>query len=169
ALVRTDPAELTWKDRGTEVVPGRGLPARVLLADGLNLPLLLRLDPAAPGLAGVAIDRALVQVTVDEEGTEHYRVRFLLSKVSAPHLDVRLPAASAALSVQVRLAGEPVNPEFREGGRVARLPLAPGLFKGPVVLEVAYPLPRNQPEAEGLWQTALHPPEILGNVFLGRV
>jgi hypothetical protein len=169
ALVRPDPAELTWKDRGTEVVPGQGLPARVLLADGLGLPLFLRLDPAAPGLAGVAIDRALVQVTVDDEGTEHYRARFLLSKISAPHLDVRLPAASAALSVQVRLAGEPVNPEFHEGGRVVRLPLAPGLFKGPVVLEVSYPLPRNQPEPEGLWQTSLHPPEILGNVFLGRV
>src|SRR5262249_11550671 len=131
ALVRPDPAELTWKDRGTEVVPGQGLPARVLLADGLGLPLFLRLDPAAPGLAGVAIDRALMQVAVDDEGTEHYRARFLLSKISTPHLDVRLPAASAALTVQVRLAGELVNPEFREGGRVARLPLAPGLFKGP--------------------------------------
>ncbi len=174
ALVRPDPAELTWKDRGTEVVHGRGLPARVLLAEGLNPPLYLRLDPTPAGLAGVAVDRALVQVAVDEEGTEHYRARFLLSKASAPHVDIRLPAASAALSLRVRLGGEKVEPDFprdlgKDTGKVARLRLPAGLSGKPVVLEVAYQLPRNQPEAEGLWQTALHPPEILGNVFLGRV
>jgi hypothetical protein len=174
SLVRRDPAELTWKDRGTEIVPGRGLPARVLTADGLNLPLWLKLDHAPPGLAGVAVDRTLIQVVVDEEGTEHYRARFLLSKLSTASVDVRLPAASAALSLQMRLGRATVNPEFprdlgKDSGKVARLAVSPELFAGPMILEVAYQLPRNQPEAEGLWQTALHPPEILGNVFLGRV
>src|SRR5262249_41154749 len=100
---------------------------------------------------------------------EHYRARFLISKVSASHLDVRLPAASAGLSLQLRLGGQKVNPEPRDGGKVVRVPVAPELFKRPAILEVGYHLPRNQPEAEGLWQTALHPPEIVGNVLLGEV
>lgn len=159
-----------WRDRGTEVVAGRGLPSRVLVGDGLRLPLWLRLDPAPPLLAGVVIDRALVQVKVDEEGSEEYRVRYLLSNLHAPHLDLKLPAPGAGLSLQVRLAGAPASWGYRgEGGRVVRVPLGPGLPAGPIVLEVTYRLPRNQPEGEGLWQTSLHPPEVLGNVFLGRV
>ncbi|MCI0457882.1 MAG: hypothetical protein L0Z62_13020 [Gemmataceae bacterium] len=171
ALADAGPDELTWKERGTEVVPGKGLPARVLLGEGLNLPLLVRLDPVAPSLAGVVIDRALVQVRVDEEGAEHYRARFLVTRVNANHLDVKLPAASSPLSLQIKLGGEPAAYRgVRDGtGQVAHIPLDPGLFTRPVVLEVSYQLPRNQPESEELWQTVLHPPEIAGNVFLGRV
>src|SRR5262249_28788272 len=169
-LADAGPGELTWKDRGTEVVPGKGLPARVLLGEGLNLPLPVRLDAAAPSLAAVVIDRALLQGPVDEAGVEHYRARFLLTRLNAPALDVRLPAANSALSLQVRLDGEPVAYRLRDGaGRVAHVPLDPALFTKPAVLEVSYQLPSNQPEAEGLWQTALHPPEVLGNVFLGPV
>ncbi len=169
ALAVPEPDGPVWKERGTEVVPGRGLPSRVLLADGLNVPLFLRLDPAPPALAGVVIERALVQVEVKEEGLERYVARFLLTKLNTSHLDVRLPAASAALSLRMTLAGAKVTLDPPADGRVVRIPLEPGLFTRPVVLEVRYDLPRNQPEAEGPWQTALHPPEILGNVFLGRV
>lgn len=169
-LADDGPAELIWKDRGTEVVPDRGLPARVLLADGLNLPLRVQLDSATPSLAGAVVERALIQAVVDEEGTEYYRVRFLLTRLNAPALEIQLPAAIPSDALTVRLDGLAVAHDQRgRDGRVAYIPIPPAVLAKPAVLELAYQLTRNQAETEGLWQTVLHPPELLGDVFLGRV
>src|SRR5262249_57018363 len=54
-------------------------------------------------------------------------------------------------------------------GRVVRVPLLEAASGGAHLVEATYDLPRNQPEAEGLWQTSMHVPEVLGNVFVGKV
>jgi len=139
----------------------------VLLADGRKPTLLLRLDRSPSLLAAVVVDRALVQVKVEDDGLEVYVVRFRLSKVHTQGIDIRLPALAAVHSLKAKINGEESKPSIRDGK--AHVPIPAKLVGQPVELELAYQLPRNQPEPEGLWQTILHPPEILGNVFLGRV
>jgi hypothetical protein len=171
-LAGADVGEGAWRDRGTEVVARRGLPTRVLTADKARSPLLLRLERSPALLAGVVVDRALIQVKVDEDGLEHYTARFRLRKVTAAGLDVRLPAPAALFALEVRVNGHKDRYDTRDGGKkgtVVHVPVAPSMVGGPVDLQIDYQLPRNQPEAEGIWQTILHAPEILGNVFLGRV
>jgi hypothetical protein len=170
SLAAPDPARSAWTDRGTEVVPGRGLPARVLVCEGTRAPLLLRLEYSPALLAGVVVDRALIQVAVDDDGLEHYRARFILSKVQGTILELRLPTAGAFHSLVVKVNDKKASLGLpRDDGRVVPVQIPTSMLGGPLDLEVHYQLPRNQPEAEGLWQTVLHPPEIVGNVFLGRV
>jgi hypothetical protein len=161
-----------WRDEGPEIVAGRdSLPALVVSGEGLDLPLTIRLlEPTLPPPSGVVVDRALIQVTIDAEGTETYRARFLVSKISADHLDVELPAAPGVLMLQValdrkRVAWRPTG----AAGTVVRLSVAPALYPSPVVLDLAYRLPRGQAGNEGRWWTSLHAPVLAGEVLLGRV
>jgi hypothetical protein len=163
--------DLTWKDIGTEAVAGRdSLPIRVLRGEGSNLPLALRLERAPTSLAGVVVDRALIQVQVDDEGLEQYRTRFLLTEAHATYVDVRLPLPLTVLSTRFALDGKTVTAQpLDSSGLLARIDLDLGLYGKPVLLEVDYQLPRDQPAPEGLWQTTLNPPGLEGNVFVGKV
>jgi len=161
-----------WRDQGIEVVPGRdSLPALVVAADGLDLPLNLRiLEPALPPLPGVVLDRALVQVTIDEEGTEYYRARFVISKMSTQHVDVVLPAPPADLTLQIALDHKRLAWRLTEpGSKVVRLTVEPSLYTQPVVLDLAYRLAPGQPLGEWPWRYSLHPPSLRDAVLLGRV
>ena len=171
ALAPAAAPDLTWTDVGTEVVPGRdSLPAHVLLSKAQNPLLMLRLEAAPAQLATAVIDRVLVQVLVDEEATEQYRARFLLTKLHATTLDVRMPLPLANLDPKFVLDGKAVSWQPRDNtGLVAKLIIDPNLYGRPVVLEVTYQLPRGQPTREGLWHTTLHPPVLDGDVFLGKV
>jgi hypothetical protein len=163
--------QLTWKDAGLEVVPGRSdLPIRVFQSEGPLAALTLRLAPAPATLAGVVVDRALIQVSVDEEGTEQYRARFLVTKLNTPWLEVRLPIALKGLDPRFTIDGKEIAWRPRDAtGLIARLDIDLSLYSRPVVLEVVYQLPRGQPTAEGLWHTTLHPPVLEGQAILGKV
>ena len=171
-LAGADLAPGPWRDQGTEVVVGRdSLPALVVAGDGLNLSLNVRvLEPGGPAQPGVVVDRALIQVTVDEEGTEFYRARFVLSKLGSSHLDVELPASPAALMLQVALDHKALPWRLEEpGSKVVRLSVEPSLYTQPVVLDLAYRQVHSRPEGEYLWRSSLHAPVLRGEVLLGRV
>ncbi len=161
-------AEVAWRDLGTEVVPGVDrLPRRVLSSPRLGVPLWLRLEVTLPERDAVA-RRALVQVAVDDEGTEHYRVRFLLTELNTTALRLRLPVPLAG-QPQITLGGKKVPWVLTENGSVARVTVEPALYGGPVILEVVYQLPRDHLHNEGVWQTGLHAPEFAGNVQVPQV
>jgi hypothetical protein len=166
-----NPAGEPWRDRGAEIVAGHdSLPALVLEGEGLNLPLRLRLlESALPPLAGVLVDRALIQVAVSEEA-RHYRARFLLGKLSVGHLEVEFPASGARLQPQILLDGKKAPWRWLPtNSRVAQVSVEPELYRRPVVLEITYQVPANATDTDGVFQTALRPPVLHGDVFLGRV
>src|SRR5262249_54410454 len=111
----------------------------------------------------------------DEEGSETYRVRYLLSRLNTPELDLKLPAPLAGLFLDVRIS-EPRRELTRvtwtapdTSGLIARLPNLQNLMGKELLLEIRYRRARGRPESEGVCQTILPPPELLGNVFLGHV
>jgi hypothetical protein len=169
AALRSD--GLAWKEVGLEVVPGRNeLPSRVFQSDGgfAPLPLVLRLAPAP--LAALVVDRALIQVAVDEEGAEHYRARYLVTKLNTIGIDVRLPIALKSLDPKFLVDGKELAWRPRDSaGLVAHLEIEPGLYGRPVVLEVGYQLTRGQTGSGGLWQSSLQAPVLEGQVVLGKV
>jgi len=171
-LAEPDGIASPWRDQGTEVVAGRdSLPALVVAGDGLDLSLKVRiLEPALPTLPGVVLDRGLVQVTVDDEGTEYYRARFLVSKLSTQHVDVELPAPPAGLMLQIALDRKRLTWRLTEpGGKVVRLMVEPSLYTHPVVLDLAYRLAGGQPHGAWPWRNTLHPPMLHDAVLLGQV
>jgi hypothetical protein len=171
------PLDEFWKDRGSEAVAGKGsLPALVLEGEGKDLPLTLRLlDSSLPPLVDVLADRALIQVAVDEDGARSYRARFLLTKLDAEHLDIEFPVPLPRLAAppRVLLGGKALAWQApAAGGKTARVRIprgGTGQFHLPVVLEVSYKLPADYPERDGVLRTALHPPALVGDVFVGRV
>jgi hypothetical protein len=163
--------EPMWRNLGTEIVSGRdSLPLRVYQSEDFEAPLRIRLEEGPPLVAGVIVDKVLLQIHVQEDGSEHYRARFRLSKLQVDHLDIRFPAAISGLFLDVVLDDKKVPWRLVGGdGRVVRLSLEPSLYRQSALLEIVYQLPRSQPESEALWQTMLHPPELLGNVSLGTI
>jgi hypothetical protein len=172
ALAGQDLTAGSWHEQSTEIVPGHdSLPALVVAASGLKHPLKVRLaESGLPALPGAVVDRALIQVAVDEEGTETYRARFVVTRLSAAHLDVELPAAPAGLMLQVSLDHKRVPWRLLEGGgKVVRLSVNPQLVGQPAVLDFSYRLVRGHPSGEGFWRTSLLAPVPVGDVLLGRV
>ncbi len=168
-LAEASALDLMWKDVGTEVVPGQGsLPSSVLLAEGQYLPLVLRLQKSPAPLVSVVIDRLLMVADVEEDGTEHYHARFLLTKLHTTSLDVRMPLPN--LDPKFLLDGKLIPWTAKDSsGLIARLSIDPSLYDKPAVLAVDYRMATDQPRPEGIWQTTLDPPVLEGNVLLGKV
>jgi hypothetical protein len=168
----------SWTELPTEAVPERpdSLPALVLRG-GLDSSLPLRAAPAAKSLATAIVERILVRAVVAEEGNQTYRVRFLLNKLNARHLDLSLPVPLASTNLAIRLAGrEPsalhlVDETGREVdvGRVVRMRVDPDLYHKPVILDVSYQVDSGRTSGNSLWQSLLQPPALLDSVLLGRV
>jgi hypothetical protein len=164
-----------WKEQAIEIVRDRdSLPALVLLCESLGAPLTLRLlgAPLAP-LAGVIADRALLQVGVAEDGSRHFRARFRLSKLDVGHLDIEFPVALARLLPRPQILLDGKMPAWRPlagSDHVARVQINPALYSHAVILEIAYALPADYPEPDGILRTTLPPPLLRGDdVFVGRV
>jgi hypothetical protein len=173
-----------WRDLGTEVVSGRNsLPALVVATDVTHPPLRLRLQDAGSRLPQRTVrDGGLVQVIVDEDGTEYYRARFRVARLGADHLDVELPAPPAGLMLQVALdhkrlawrliepgeskATEPSSPP---SNNVVRLTLGPGLAVQSGLLDMTYRLAAGRPVGSWPWRNRLLPPVIHDAVLLGRL
>ena len=139
-LVWTDPGtcpevvEGRWEKRFEEVKGVERFPALILLAHRPEPPLTLQMSEAAgPSLPAFRVQKALIQVTVEDNGQQSYRARYLLTHVGTPFLDVELPAAlfqpnPPGVKVFYRGSEAPWQPIGRETSlsKVARVSLEPG-------------------------------------------
>jgi hypothetical protein len=167
-----------WEEFPPEIVADRdALPALVLRADGLSVPLALRLGETTALHAATTIDRTLIQVTVPEGKFQAYRCRALLSRFGGRSVDLEFPAAVAGLSLEVYLAGKRIpNPTVideqgkeSETGHAIRIRTTAEAAHRPVLLEVRYQLAFGRGEGLGRLVTVLAPPRFLGAVYPGPV
>ena len=168
----------SWTELPTEIVPERDSLPMLVARSGPNSGLLrLRLaERALTPLAAAVAERILVQATVRAGGMQNYHVRFLLSKLSARHLDLHLPILLSISNLDVRMDGKRIPVHFvdeegreMEVGRVLRLRVEPDLYQRPVLLEVTYRADASLMEGNGPWQLSLRPPRLPAAVLLGRV
>jgi hypothetical protein len=174
ALVDAAPG---WRDRGSEIVPGRdSLPALVLAGTGPDLPLTLRIrDRESAPLAALACERTLVQVAVDEQGNQAYRVRFLVRKFSVRQLQLELPVAIRPNLHTVRMGPAKQEKTLTWTDPVwniaaIQLPDEIGAWNGQsVVLEIEYSVPADSTE-NGRWGAlTLTPPQFHADIAPGKV
>ncbi len=166
----------SWEELPTEVVPERDRLPALVLRGGLDPSLVLRWTEATPlPLASAVIERALVRVLFTEGGYQTYRVRFLLAKINARHLDLELPAPLASSNLDLLLDGKQiplqvVEDDPREGasGKSVRLTLEPDLYRRPVFLELTYQIDPGRTSNPELLQATLRPPLLRGAMLLGR-
>jgi hypothetical protein len=163
-----------WKERRPEKVAGHdSFPALVVEGEGNELPLTLTLQGSPlPPLKSVVADRVLVQVLVDEEGNKRCRARFLLSRLDTDHLDIEFPAPLERLSrlPEARLDGTRLPLTLlAAGSRTARYRIQREQGSRPVLLDISYQLEAGSPQLDGLFRTALYPPVLHGDVFIGQV
>jgi hypothetical protein len=177
-LPDTFPGDTAWKDQGTEIISGRdSLPALVVLSSGTQAPLRLGLVDAVSPHSGAVIERALIQVLLEEGDAQYYQARFRLGKLYANTLDVELPApysetitGRAAVAVlEVLLDGKKVPWSLLDGQRRRVHLTALPTGSGPAMLEIAYRLVPGEQVTPLPGQTILHPPVLVGATYLGRV
>jgi hypothetical protein len=159
-----------WEERPTEVVAGQdSVPILVLRSLSPNASLRLELmDVAGIRSPAILIDRALIQVEITPENFQHYRARFLVTRINARRLDIHLPDPAVGTIPQVFLGGKQFPLQSAEGDAI-RLSLEPDLFPKPVVCEVRYQIASGGRNGNGILRTTLHPPELEQAVFLGPV
>ena len=167
-----------WVRLPAEVLPEKdSLPALVLRSVHPKSALALKQRRSTEAaVASVVIDRALVQVTLADEGYQNYRVRFLIARVGARHIDLDMPAPLSGLNLEVTLDGKKVsldaidaNGKVVDNGSVLRLGVEPDLYTRPVILDMHYQLAPGRARGKGAFHSTLTPPEPRGDVFLGRV
>jgi hypothetical protein len=93
------------------------------------------MDVAGIRSPAILIDRALIQVEITPENFQHYRARFLVTRINARRLDIHLPDPAVGTIPQVFLGGKQFPLQSAEGDAI-RLSLEPDLFPKPVVCEV---------------------------------
>ncbi len=146
-----------WTTQPIEDVAERTiLPALVARAPRADAPLPLRWGEPQ-GAFTVLAERALVRVRIDEDGSQRCTARYRLRQLAAPHIDVEVPGPVAVLNFQATLNGKRVAHEVlddagqpSDGGRLARLRLAPDLVKPDSILELSYRVPPGRPST-GAW------------------
>jgi hypothetical protein len=160
-----------WMERPIEEGPAPGMwPALVAAGIGPTLPVSLQFDQSAGHrLPALVADRSLIQVRIDDDGSQNYRCRYVVRKFSASSLDVDLPISWEQAQPHFRVAGKEVG-----GVKVVdplrnrvRVPLAPQLYPQPVSFEITYHIPSGQGEGKRSWQTPLSPPRFEGDAVFG--
>jgi len=171
--VRPAATDKAWVEQPLQEVPGeRRLPALVLRADGLDVPLTLRFATGQGKVPPVVARRALVRVLVQEGQPHLYHASYLLQQVAGRTVEVEMPAALVALDGVrfsldgVQLDAEPLDDagEPNDAGRVARLRLPAEAQTRPTLLDVTYQL---TPRGTSPLATTLLPPVLRGEP--GRV
>ena len=162
-----------WDEQPLEMGEGSTLPSLVIRNSGHKVEQapVLGLRETGLGSGTIQIDRALVQATVAETGTQHCRARFLINHLGASSLDVELPGPTAVASLQafLRLPGE-TAPKCR-GSRWMRRPsgcrsIPSWCGRGPCsICRTSCRPPRDAPW-RALLETTLTPPVPRGG--LGR-
>jgi hypothetical protein len=156
------------------------LPALCLRGRRPDQPPALAVDEPAPSpLAAAQVERGLVQVTVGENGSQDYQVRFLFLHVYAPHLDLEFPGPVSGLNLKATLRGEKQgekqarsvnvlavdeNGQPSDTGRVGRVPVPPEFGRKPLVLALDYQVGPGRAADSGLLQTTAVPPALRSDV-----
>jgi hypothetical protein len=166
----------SWTELATEIVPEQDNLPVLVLGGNHDAKLLLRLtEPALAHRPAAVIERILVGARVQDGGAQTYRARFLLSKLSARHLDVELPVLLSRSEVDVRLDGKRVPVHFVENGKetdigkLLRLSVEPSLYHAPALLDVSYQTDSSRMERNGPFHLTLQPPVLQHATLLGRV
>jgi hypothetical protein len=164
-----------WEELPTEVTDRKSLPDLVLRGSQ-DMPLALQVTPTpAASLAAAVVDRILARAIITEGGSQSYRVRFRLSKLSTRHLDLLFPARLTNSNLQLELDGK-VPPlqildetgRAVEFGKLVRLQVEPDLYRKPVILDVNYQVNPGRLEGNSALESVLHPPLLQEAVLLGR-
>jgi len=166
----------SWTELPTEIVPEQDRLPTLVVRGNHGSRLLLRLsEPAVLPLAAAVVERILVETSVQDGGTQVYRIRFLLSKTTARHLDLELPILLSTSNVEVRLDGKGIPFHFvdesgqeTEIGKILRLHIDPDLLRKPMLLDVSYRVDSSQLEGNGRLQLTLRPPLLRRAILLGR-
>jgi hypothetical protein len=164
-----------WEELPTEVTERKSLPILVLRGTQ-EMPLALQVATAPyASLSTAVVDRVLARVILTEGGSQSYRVRFRLNKLSARHLDLLLPVPLTSANLQLELDGKvpPLQLVDETGravefGSLVRLRIEPDLYHKPVVLDVNYQISPGRLEQHGALESVLQPPQLQGTVLLGR-
>jgi hypothetical protein len=136
-------------------------------------------------LASSGLERALIRVSVNEQGQQSYHTSFVLNQSSARFLDIELPGPPAALNVRIEVDGllatwipiaEAASRQIEgDPQRIARVPLG-GASRDRVMLDVWYQIAPKQLGSAQSWawglgalKTILYPPRLSGNAGQGSV
>lgn len=174
--VRPGLASAAWEELPLETGPDpERLPDLVVRGSAeVLLTLHLQRTAAAPRLTAL-VERVLVYVTAADSGPHLYRVRYLLNKLHARHIDIELPVSLGRTGLDLQLDGKEVRRWLvddagreAEAGRLVRVAVEPDLYRKPVVLELTYTL-GGRNEGNTAWQSHLRPPQLVGAALLGRV
>jgi hypothetical protein len=148
------------------------LPVLVLRSTAKRPLLSLRLAEAAPKEgASLLADRALVRVTIHNNGSQQYRVSIRLLQTFDRPVDVKLPAPVALLpELKITLNGVRIDPkpvDEKTGqpageGSVARLRLPSEIMQPGAILEISYRLDPGR-TLTSRFQTVLQPPLLAGD------
>jgi hypothetical protein len=172
-------AQGPWEERPTENVPEMDtMPALVLASTDREAPLVLGIIEAPSNLlAALVIGRGLIQAAVEEGGNQSYRIRFLVSRLSARQLDVDFPLPIASLNPEFYLGGKKVGrwqsvdslDAAGEGSKRARLEIEPDLYLKPMILEIRYQVAQGSVNWSRAGFTWLQPPQLREAAILGQV
>ncbi len=171
-----------WHERGVESVPSHdSYPALVVQGAGLTVPLVRRPLPVdRNALVALFCDRTLLQVHIDDEGNQSYRVRYLIRKLGARQLTLELPTAVRGKNdKEGGLIAVRFGPDKQEKAvswndpawnlATINLPTEMPPAGQPVFLELEYRLPATFAEGRRFGQTLLYPPRWQGEVLPGTV
>ncbi len=172
ANLRIALASNDWAVGPPEIVPDRdSLPALVLngaLPESVTLTRQLVPGPAA----AVLVDRVLVRVTNLGNGSQNYRMRYVLQHLADHRLDLEFPVILGRNKVDLSLGGKRLPFTFVDGtgkdsevGQRVRIPVEPELFRQPVILEVEYEIDADRLDEPARFRPAV----LLNSVLLGRV
>ena len=161
------------------------LAALVLRGERPDDPPKLRLKEAI-ALATIGIERALIRVSLDEQGQQTYRASFLLNPFASRTLDIQFPVPTTVSSLSVKLDGRSANwvrvdeaASSSMGGdrlQLVRVPLG-GAPRKRVLLDIWYQIAPGQlgtatpswARAVGPLKTTLYSPSLCGNAGQGSV
>lgn len=175
---RVEPADATWDELPCEAVPDKAsLPVLVLRSGRGDRPLAFRLSEPRGNLdAAVMVERALFQSEMTDDGTQHCRARFVLTRVGTTVIEVQFPWAVAGLRPEARLDGKRLSTvgvdddAGRESaaGSVLRLGVEPELYQKPVMLDLTFSLSPGHVSGSGAFRSVLSAPVIRGAPFPER-
>lgn len=159
-----------WKERPLEEGSVTGAwPSLVAVGLGGAVPIAMTFEQSAGHrLPTMVADRSLIQVRLEDDGSQTYRCRYLVRKFSASTIEIELPVSWELGQPHFAVAGKEV------GGVVVtdplrnrvRVPLAPNLPQ-PTLFEITYQVPAPAVEGRRFWQTPLSPPRFVGDTIFG--
>lgn len=153
-----------WKERSIEAVKGKdSFPVMVLQAVGASMPLTLTIeDTASFSSSAFVADRGLIQMVVNENGSQQYRARFRINKIYTDHIDVEMPLPMGRFRDRpiFLFAGDRLTDweTVDADKKTIRLKLSSGVTVLPGILEIQYVIPTT--ESGSSWRTILEAPSF---------